>query len=74
MHDYQKAILESVFNYLIIISLVDFLAFVRAWSMDTMPVRSILKFILKMDVYITLSAILLIILANITELISIVYN
>lgn len=70
IHDYNLGIFEPIIIFGSVLILVNFIAFMRAWSMDTMSTKNILKFLLKMDVAIIISGVFLALMANLTYIAS----
>jgi hypothetical protein len=68
--DMYQPILTSIFALI----LIDFLVFMRALGMYDMSVKSIIKYILEIDIYLIISAVFLLMLANIQNIISFFYK
>ncbi len=72
MSEHIKGIFEPILTFLFILLLVDFLLFLRAWSLYDFTIKRILKVILVLDACFAASAIFIAIMANLPDIITFV--
>jgi hypothetical protein len=61
---------QPILILILVLVLIDFIVFMRALGMYDMSVKRIIKYILEIDIYLTISAVFLFMLGNIKSIIS----
>lgn len=59
---------ETIVNLALVLLFVNIITFVRSWSFNSMSTKGILKFLLKMNIYIILSGVFFMIIFNIQSI------